>query len=155
MSVNDCKKSIGAICYHVLRDYSALGSAEIIYTRDDRLKDEDFIRKFSSTTTTIEDFRESAITAYFNRVAIANELAIMLTYKGADCQVHGLDKEDIKPDPSCTSTAKRIYHTLSSIQYNLVANSGSMMFSGKDEEILNNLIAHFAYEVIRNVDRVI
>lgn len=155
MSVNECKKEIGAICHHVLRDYSALGSAEIIYTRDDRLKDEDFIRKFSSTTTTIDDFRESAIKSYFNRVAIANELAMMLTYSDHDCQVHGLDKEGIKPDPACTSTAKRIYHTLSSIQYNLIANSGSMMFSGKDEEILHNLIAHFAYEVIRNVDRVI
>lgn len=155
MSVNDCKRSIGAICDHILRDYTALGSAEIIYTRDDRLKDEDFIRKFSATTTTIEDFRESAIKAYFNRVAIANELAMMLTYSDHDCIVHGLEKQDIKPDPQCTSTAKRIYHTLSSIRYNLVANSGSMMFSGKDEQTLNNLIAHFAYEVIRNVDRVI
>jgi hypothetical protein len=154
MSVNECKREIGAICKYVLMDYDAIGSASIIYTRDERLKDEDFARRFP-TETTIEDHRENTITAYFNRVAIANELAIVLTYKDADQTVHGLDNSDIKIDLSCTGSHKKIYHTLSSIQYNLIANSGSMMFSGKDEQILNDLIAHFAYQVIRNVDRVI
>jgi hypothetical protein len=144
MSVMDVRKEIGAICDHVLKDYSTLGSADIIYTSNQRRNDECFIRTFPGETT-LEDCREMAIKAYFNRVAIANELAIMLTYSDSDCTVHGLDKSDIKIDLQCTGTSKKIYHTLSSIQYNLVANSGSMMFSADDEQILNNLIAHFAY----------
>lgn len=153
MSVNEVKREIGAICDHILKDYNALGSSEIIYTRDKKRADEDFTRKFPGEPYT--DHRESAIKAYFNRVAIANELAIMLTYKDADCQVHGLDDPDIKIDLSITGSPKKIYHTLSSIHYNLVSNSGSMMFSAKDEQILNDLIAHFAYQIIREDHRVI
>ena len=152
MSVNDERRNIGAVCAYVLRDHDTIGSGRVIYTHADERQDEDFIRTFPGDTT-IFQYRERAIKAYFNRVAIANELAIMLTYEDADKTIHGLDDADIKPDDSVTGSPKRIYHSLTGIQYNLVANSGSIMFSQKDQQKLDDLTAHFAYVIIRGIDR--
>lgn len=154
MSVLDTKPEIGAICDYVLRDVSAArGSAGVIYTHIDEMEYDAFVQKIPGAKESLYEEKQNAIKAFFNRLAIANELAIILTYKDADPKIHGLDDTDIRQDNKITGSAKRIYHSLRSIQYNIVANSGSVMLGRKDEEKLDALVAYFAYEAIRLSER--
>lgn len=148
-------KDIGALAWAIIANNNHREAIKII-----RDKYETLIFKMDS------DDEDKRIKCFFDRVYIANQLAYFTSYqdecaKDGSFKIERLQDGDVKAFTKARNkslnSSRAIYDFLTSIRYNIISQAGRSFLDEQDSERLENLINHFAYEIIEasNPDRAV
>jgi len=139
-------KDLGALAFNVSANHEL---REAFPSVEDRLNEALFKHTYDQET--------NRINCFFDRLYMANQLAYYYTYQD-ECSKDGsfslqrLQDKDCKPFANFRgqplSTDKAIWEALTSLRYNIIANSGKSFFSADDCERLDNLINRLGYNII-------
>lgn len=98
------------------------------------------------------DTYKTEITAWANRVYIANQIAYILTYSHRDDCDKSItmiaDETQWKHGGNLLSDYPRFYRVLESVLYNLYSNGGQVMLSGEDMQKYEEIMGLVAREIV-------